>query len=110
MASRGRWYTSAEVMEAIFLNSDSERDENNSNSDSESGSCDEDVTSETGYEAEYAESSNEIESKMELSAEEEILPRRRRNRRAAAHGPEIQWEIYEDIDPFESTWLPKFTE
>ena len=47
---------------------------------------------------------------MELSAEEQNLPQRRRNRRAAAHGPEIQWEIYEDIDPFESTWLPKFTE
>ncbi|XP_067023688.1 piggyBac transposable element-derived protein 4-like [Acropora muricata] len=47
---------------------------------------------------------------MELSAEEQNLPRRQRNRRAAAHGPEIQWEIYEDIDPFESTWLPKFTE
>ena len=31
-------------MEAIFLNSDSERDENNSDSDSESGSSDEDVT------------------------------------------------------------------
>lgn len=112
MASRGRTYTVAEVIEAIFLNGDSEGDENNSDSDSESGSSDEDVASETGHEAEAecAESSHEIESKMELSADEENLPRRRRNRRAAAHGAEIQWEIYEDIDPFESTWLPKFTE
>lgn len=38
-------------MEAIFQNSDSERDENNSDSDSESGSSDEDVASETGHEA-----------------------------------------------------------
>ena len=95
-------------MEAIFLNSDSERDENNSDSNSESCSSDEDVTSETGHEAECAESSHEIESEMELSADEENLPQR--NRRAAAHGPETQWEIYEDINPFESTWLPKFTE
>ena len=35
MASRGRTYTVAEVIEAIFLNGDSERDENNSDSDSE---------------------------------------------------------------------------
>ena len=108
-ASRGRRYTAAEVMEAIFLNSDSERDENNSDSNSESGSSDEDVASETGHEAECAESSREIESEMELSADEENLLRRRRNRQAAANGPEIQWEIYKDIDPFESTWLPKFT-
>ena len=80
MASRERWYTSAEVMEAIFLNTDSERDENNSDSDSESGSSDEDVASETGKEAECAERSNEIKSEMELSAGEEGLPRRRRNR------------------------------
>ena len=46
---------------------------------------------------------------MELSADEENLPQRRRNRRAAAHGPEIQREIYEDINPFESKWLPKYT-
>ena len=63
-----------------------------SSSSSESGSSDEDVASETGHEAEAecAESSHEIESKMELSADEENLPRRRRNRRAAAHGAEIQ--------------------
>ena len=110
MASRERWHTFTEVMEAIFLNSDSERDENNSNSDSESGGSDEDVASETGNEAQCTESSNEIESEMKLSADEENLPRRRRNPRAAAHGAEIQWKIYEDIDPFESTWLPKFTQ
>ena len=76
MASRGKWYTSAEVMEAIFRKSVSERDENNSYSNSESGSSDEDVTTETGHEAECAESTNEIESEMELSANEENLLQR----------------------------------
>ena len=33
----------------------------------------------------------------------------RGNRRATVRRPEIKWEIYEDIDPFESTWLQKFT-
>ena len=51
MASRERWYTTTEAMESIFLNSDSERDENSSNSDGESGGSEEAVASETGHEA-----------------------------------------------------------
>lgn len=46
MVSTETWYTTAEAMEAIFLNSDSEREENSSNSDSESSGSDDDVASE----------------------------------------------------------------
>ena len=46
MVSRERWHTTTEAMESIFLNSDSERDENSSNSDSESGGSEEAVASE----------------------------------------------------------------
>ena len=57
-------------MDAIFLNSDSGRVENSCNSDSESRGKDEDFTSESGHKEECTESS--IESKMQLSTDEEI--------------------------------------
>lgn len=106
MAAAKEWYDTDETRELVLLNSDSERDELSSDFESES-SDDDSSNSRASDGDDRAESAHE--SDIEMSADEENLPRERRNRRATLREPEIKWEIYEDIDPFESTWLKKFT-
>ena len=106
MAAAKEWYDTDETRDLVLLDSDSEREELSSDFDGES-SDDDSLNSRASNGDDRAESAHE--SDIEMSADEENLPRERRNRRATVRGPEIKWEIYEDIDPFESTWLQKFT-
>ena len=80
MATAKEWYDNGETRELVLLNSDSEREELSSDFESESSDDD------------YSNSrANDGDDRAEMSADEENLPRERRNRRATVREPKIKW-------------------
>ena len=79
MAAAKEWYDTDETRQLVLLNSDSERGELSSDFESES-SDDDSSNSRANDGDDRAESAQE--SDIEMSADEENLPRERRNRRA----------------------------
>ena len=104
MASNRR-FTVEEALDTIFGDSDSEMEEEASGSESESAS-DTEINMESASEGEMENSIDDFDTDM--SADEENLQRAQGARRGIAREREIEWEFYEDIDPFESTWLQNF--
>lgn len=104
MASNRR-FTVEEALDTIFGDSDSEMEEEASGSESESAS-DTEINMESASEGEMENSIDDFDTDM--SADEENLQRARGARHGIAREREIEWEFYEDIDPFESTWLQNF--
>ena len=97
-----RAYTVEEAVEAIFQDSDSEFGGDASDSDFEDSQAD-NSDIQASLPSDSADSEPEPEHARPIPVR---LPRNRRNR----HAKQIEWEVYEDVDPYESVWLQDYSE
>lgn len=100
----GRIYTAEEVVQAIFQDSGSEFGGDASDSDFEDSQADN-----SDFQASSSSESADSEPEPEHAAARPIPVRHLRNRcdRQAA---QIEWEHYEDVNPYESVWLQDYNE
>ena len=97
-----RAYTVEEAVEAIFQDSGSEFGGDASDSDFEDSPAD-NSDIQASLPSDSADSEPEPEHARPIPVR---LPRNRRNRQAE----QIEWEVYEDFDPYESVWLQDYSE
>lgn len=108
MAAR-RIFTTEELQEAIFQDSGSEFGGNASDSDFEYSLA-------SDVDSPVDESSSSSDDDVDMGEPEQSSPTPRVEQRTARTGdrqagPAIEWEVYEDIDPYESEeWLQEYNE
>ena len=100
----GRIYTAEEVVQAIFQDSGSEFGGDASDSDFEDSQADN-----SDFQASSSSESADSEPEPEHAAARPIPVRHLRNR-CDCQAAQIEWEHYEDVDPYESVWLQDYNE
>ena len=107
----GRTYTAEEVAEAIFQDSGSEFGGDASDSDFEDSQdfSEDSQADNSDFQTSSSSESADSEPEPEHAAARPIPVRHLRNRRDR-QAAQIEWELYEDIDPYESVWLQDYNE
>ena len=102
-------YTAEEVAAAIFQDSDSEFGGDASDSDFEVSQADNSSSSDNNSDFQASLPSDHDSADSEPEPEHAAAPipvRHPRNHQAE----QIEWEVYEDFDPYESVWLQDYNE
>ena len=102
----GRTYTAEEVAEAVFQDSGSEFGGDASDSDFEDSQdfSEDSQADNSDFQTSSSSESADSEPEPEHAAARPIPVRHLRNRHDC-QAAQIEWELYEDIDPYESVWL-----
>ena len=110
----GRTYTAEEVAEAIFQDSGSEFGGNASDSDFEDSQdfSEDSQADNSDFQTSSSSESADSEPEPEHAAARPIPVRHLRNHRnhRDRQAAQIEWVLYEDIDPYESVWLQDYNE